>query len=422
MANMKIASTATDGLEPLGNPGQRSYDLLKGILLEKLSERHADLLAEPVTSQDGRWTDWYSDGSATKLVDLDESDQDAARAELGRLKSDIEELAGRMSARGDSDNLRLSAALSNILEVPDEASVYVRRVDSPDGCPFQLVLTNWSHRKADQPKAVSVLSTMVPRQPRAAPPAPPVAPPVAVPAVRTAFPWWVFWWLGWLVLGIAIAYLLWLLVLPCGVRLPFGGTLHLCPAAIAEVDRGAAARQDQLEGEIARLELDLATLEGQCQAQPVVPEPPREIVETPPDEPEIQGLDARRWAAQDLRMLDGCWILEPTRNIRTINGEVINFDDWTMCFDENGNGDLRFWRDGGLGREREQCKSGATAMFDSDGQLVISSSGKIRCDGGGGYYRRAMTCIEDGRGSADCDIVAPDYTAHTQGRFKMSKR
>ena len=282
MANMKIASTATDGLEPLGNPGQRSYDLLKGILLEKLSERHADLLAEPVTSQDGRWTDWYSDGSATKLVDLDESDQDAARAELGRLKSDIEELAGRMSARGDSDNLRLSAALSNILEVPDEASVYVRRVDSPDGCPFQPVLTNWSHRKADQPKAVSVLSTMVPRQPRAAPPAPPVAPPVAVPAVRTAFPWWVFWWLGWLVLGIAIAYLLWLLVLPCGVRLPFGGTLHLCPAAIAEVDRGAAARQDQLEGEIARLELDLATLEGQCRAQLVVPEPSQEVVEAPP--------------------------------------------------------------------------------------------------------------------------------------------
>ena len=282
MANMKIASTATDGLEPLGNPGQRSYDLLKGILLEKLSERHADLLAEPVTSQDGRWTDWYSDGSATKLVDLDGADRDAARAELGRLKSDIEELAGRMSARGDSDNLRLSAALSNILEVPDEASVYIRRVDSPDGCPFQPVLTNWSHRKTDQPKAVSVLSTMVPRQPRAAPPAPPVAPPVAVPAARTAFPWWVFWWLGWLVLGIAIAYLLWLLVLPCGIRLPFGGTLHLCPAAIAEVDRGAAARQDQLEGEIARLELELATLEGQCQAQLVVPEPSQEVVEAPP--------------------------------------------------------------------------------------------------------------------------------------------
>ncbi len=284
MANMKIASTASDGLEPLGNPGQRSYDLLKGILLEKLSGRHADLLAEPVTSPDGRWTDWYSDGSATRLLDLDEADQEAARAELGRLKSDVEELAGRMSARGDSDNLRLSAALSNVLEVPDEACVYVRRIDSPEGCPFQPVLTNWSHRKTDQAKAVSVLSTMVPRQPRAVPPEPPVAPTVAVPAARTAFPWWVFWWLGWLVLGIAIAYLLWLLVLPCGVRLPFGGTLHLCPAAIAEVDRTAAARQAQLESEIARLELELATLEGQCRAQLVVPEPPQEVVEAPPDE------------------------------------------------------------------------------------------------------------------------------------------
>ena len=287
MANMKITSTASDGLEPLGNPGQRSYDLLKGILLEKLSERHADLLAEPVTSPDGRWTDWYSDGSATRLVDLDEADQEVARAELGRLKSDVEELAGSMSARGDSDSLRLSTALSNILEIPDEACVYVRRVDSPDGCPFQPVLTNWSHRKTDQAKAVSVLSTMVPRQPRAAPPEPPLAPPVAVPVARTAFPWWVFWWLGWLVLGVVIAYLLWLLVLPCGVRLPFGGTLHLCPAAIAEVDRTAAAQQAQLEGEIARLELELATLEGQCRAQPVVPEPPQEVVEAPPpDEPD----------------------------------------------------------------------------------------------------------------------------------------
>ena len=106
--------------------------------------------------------------------------------------------------------------------------------------------------------------------------------PAPAPVVRSEFPWWIIWWLGWLVLGVATAYLLWLLVLPCGVRLPFGGTLHHCPAAVAEVD-GAAARQAQLESEVARLELELAILEGQCRAQPVAAASPEDI-EQPSDE------------------------------------------------------------------------------------------------------------------------------------------
>ena len=280
MANMHIASTISDEVEPLGNPGQRSFDLLRGVLLENLSERHANLLAEPVTSSDGRRTDWYSDGAATMLADIAEADQGAAKAELGRIMTDIEDLARRIGARGGSDNQRLAAALRNTLEIPDETCIYVRHVDSSDEGPFQPVLVNWSHRRTDQSKAVSVLSTMVPRPPRDAPPEPSPVQAAPVPVVRTEFPWWIIWWIGWLVLGVAIAYLLWLLVLPCGVRLPFGGTLHLCPPAIAEVD-GTEARQAQLEGEVARLELELAVLEGQCRAQPVVPEPPEEVVEVP---------------------------------------------------------------------------------------------------------------------------------------------
>ena len=277
MANMHIASTISDEFEPLGNPGQRSFDLLRGVLLDNLSERHANLLAEPVTSSDGRRTDWYSDGAATMLADLAETDQVAAKAELGRIMTDIEDLARRVGARGGSDNQRLSAALRNTLEIPDEACIYIRHVDSSDEGPFQPILVNWSHRRTDQSKAVSVLSTMVPRQPRAVAPEPTlVVRPAPAPVVRSEFPWWIIWWLGWLVLGVATAYLLWLLVLPCGVRLPFGGTLHHCPAAVAEVD-GAAARQAQLESEVARLELELAILEGQCRAQTVAAASPEDI-------------------------------------------------------------------------------------------------------------------------------------------------
>ncbi len=61
-------------------------------------------------------------------------------------------------------------------------------------------------------------------------------------------------------------------------------------------------------------------------------------------------------------------------------------------------------------------------MFDSDGQLVINTTGNIHCDGEFWFYRRVMTCVEDGSGSADCEIVAPNYPEHSQGRFTMSKR
>ena len=286
MTNVLIASTTIEGLEPLGNPGQRSHELLKGVLREHLSQHHADLLAEPVTSPDGLRTDWYCDGPATRLLDLPETDQETAKAELARLMTDIEDLARNLGDGRDASNQRLSAALGNVLEIPDETCVHVRVRDPSDGGGFQPVLVNWSHRQAEQSRAESVLSTMVPRRPRMPPPGPP---PIAseavavVPVARTSeFPWWLLWWLGWLVTGIAVAYLLWLLVLPCGVRLPFGGTLNFCPAAVAEVD-GSAARQAQLEADVAALELELATLEGQCQA-PVVAEVPEEVVEEPVSE------------------------------------------------------------------------------------------------------------------------------------------
>ncbi len=194
----------------------------------------------------------------------------------------------------------------------------------------------------------------------------------------------------------------WLTLAACGAVVPTRPWLFTsCPASAADQNQAlerAVGRNAVLVAKVASLEVRLARL--QC----------------PVPAPEITGFEPRRWAARDLGMLDGCWILEPTRNVRNIEGHAIDFNDWTMCFGESGHGDLRFLRD------REQCTSGAIAMFDSDGRLVIDTSGNILCDGEFAYFRRVMTCIEDGNGSADCDIVAPDYPERSRGSFKMSRR
>lgn len=287
MPSTRIASTTPESLVSLGAAGQRSFELLRGVLLAEFGERHAGLLAEPVGSPDGEQTDWYSEGGeASLLIELPETEQAVARDALGRLLADIQNLAARIESRGGPNDRHLSEALRNLLEVPDERCIYVQRRDGFEDSSYQPVLVNWAHRRDTQAPVESVLTTMVPRRPPPGPPPAPPAPPVAaVIAPRTAFPWWLVWWLGWILLGFMIAYLLWLLILPCGVRTPFGGNLNFCPAAVFAEANGAAARRVQLESEIAEAELRIAILQGQCQAQAAVPEPPPPAPPPPVEEP-----------------------------------------------------------------------------------------------------------------------------------------
>ncbi len=274
MASRRIATTTSDGIVALGSAGQRSHDLLRDVLRTELSERHAALIAEPVPSADGTRIDWYADGGPSRhLLDLPEAEQAAALAELGRLRDDIEALAQRMAERGGASDGQLAAALHQLLEVPDQESVHVL-----PGEPLQPVLVNWAHRRDEQGQVKSVLATMVrPLHPQLPPPPEPA---VTEARRRILFPWWLLWWSGWLLLALLVAWVLWLLILPCGVRLPFGGAVGFCPAPVfAEAD-GAAARRALLESDIRASELRLAMLEGQCLPKP------EEVAAVPEPEPE----------------------------------------------------------------------------------------------------------------------------------------
>ncbi|TVS00316.1 MAG: hypothetical protein EA406_00850 [Rhodospirillales bacterium] len=287
MVQLKLATTASAGLKPLGAPGQRSYELIVPAVQRGLGERHAQLFAEPVATPLGDATDWYAPvvGTAKRLAELDPETQEAVRAALGELAGDVLALADRLVAGQDAEGQRLAQALRNALEVPDEGSIFV-----VDGRP---VLTNWAHQQDVERAPKGILSAMVPvRRSPATPsaalmPAPGGAVVSAggtIVAARTPPDW--LWWLTVAVTAGVLAAVLWLLIAPCGLAGP--GWLNACPRAAqtATVDPALVARRPQLEAEIAALERQALLAERSCRRELAQAAPPPSAVPTPGAEPD----------------------------------------------------------------------------------------------------------------------------------------
>lgn len=282
MAEIRIARTEADGLRPLGAPGQRAHALVFDTIGARLSERHARLFAEPSPSTDGTVVDWFApiEGAPRKLSELPEEEAETARAAVSELVEDILRLADSMEASGDASGRRLAEALRNATEVPGEDSIYLVG-DQP-------VLVDWAH-SLDTPKAPrGVIRAMLPAPP--APPAPPIAAatgPTADPAspvVARRGPWNLLWWLGWLLLALLLAWILYLLIAPCGLAGPSFLGLDRCPRAAeaaGDID-GEIARRAALEDEVARLERQLAGTGRACRpASPTAPTPEAEPARAP---------------------------------------------------------------------------------------------------------------------------------------------
>lgn len=300
MVQLKLDTTASAGLRPLGTPGQRSYELIVPTVLKALGKAHADLFAEPVATPSGGSTDWYAPvpGTARRLLDLGPEAQAAMRDRLGTLVGEVSALADRLAVAPDAESQRLAQALRHAVEVPDEMSVFV--------VGEQPVLVNWAHHHDVKEAPKGLLQAMVPmRAPPPPPPPPAVEPgaadaavvvPVAVAAARSPLDW--LWWLTVAVTGGVIAAALWLLVAPCGLSGP--AWLNFCPqpAVQAAVDPGLAARRAQLEAEIAAAER--AALAAQRACVPTAPPAPPQRAEAPPappPDPPRDEIDERREAA-----------------------------------------------------------------------------------------------------------------------------
>lgn len=279
ITDLKLTSTTSKQLKQLGSPGQRSVELIRATLSDCLSERHAELFADPVPSPAGDRIDWLTelDGPATRLSDLPDEDADTVRIQLTGLVSDILSLADTLENNEDKAEQRLGEALRNAVEIPDEAdSIFV--VETPDGdAAYQPVLVNWAHRSDMIRAQGGILSGRVPVNTPASRAdketdwinSQTVAPVQAVLVDRSPHPWW--WLLVplWLTVAVLTAWLFWLMIPTCGLN--FGDRFNFCPNEVVEefIDE---REQIFLLNRIDQLEREFAILDEGC-APPPEPEP-----------------------------------------------------------------------------------------------------------------------------------------------------
>ena len=262
MNNAVLATTSTEGLQPLGSAAQRSFELVNSTLRDRLGPEHAALFGEPVASEAGDRVDWYAsvDGAALPLAALPEVGQAALRARLGKLVGDIRDQAKLLTNSDLPEDHRLGEALNNAIEVPDETMIY--GIKAADGH-WQPVLVHWAWVRNEQAAVRGILTGMVPRDR-----------PLAGAVLVRAGQWRGWWWLillGWLLLAALLGAILYLLIAPCGVN-RFG--LLFCPAEQApHADTFGEGRI--LSDEIARLQRELALTDRTCQPSvPILPATP----------------------------------------------------------------------------------------------------------------------------------------------------
>ncbi len=261
-----LITTSSDGLQPLGSAPQRSFELVSNTIRDRLGAEHANLFAEPVAAEHGEMIDWYAPiaGSAVPMSDLPEPDQKELQNRLGTLVAEIQAEAEMLGQSPNLDDQRLSEALINAVEVPDKSMIYAVRAEEGGLHP---VLVHWSWVKDARDSVRGVLTAMVPRS----------SPGVTSSGgqtdehpQRSAFWWWLLL-LGWLLLAAILAYILYLLIAPCGLN---NRGMIFCPKPAPAIN-AIPSEARVIEDEIAILQHELALKDRACQPTiPVLPAKP----------------------------------------------------------------------------------------------------------------------------------------------------
>jgi hypothetical protein len=260
-----------------GDPVWRAAGQLRTAIAQRLSRRHADLLAIPEVDPTGRRIDWYApfEGAVRKFADLDEAERAPILDEVQRLHTDIAGLADSMETPERSGAERnFARLLRHALTAPGEDTLYI-----VDGKP---VMTFWGFSADAALPGVFLRSS-----PPVARPAGPLraseavlasAPAAALGAGRTV--WWQ-WALLALLLLLLLALLAWLVrpylphiepyleaqardqALSLAVRQP----LELQQARVGTLQQ----ENENLRLELARLTDELSRRGGDCAAGVVLP-------------------------------------------------------------------------------------------------------------------------------------------------------
>ncbi|MEJ6477534.1 MAG: hypothetical protein QNL92_02495 [Octadecabacter sp.] len=280
---MKLTSTTPQQLKQFGSPGQRSVELIRATLSDRLTERHADLFAEPLRTPLGDRIDWLSqlEGRAQRLTDLPDNDAEIVRNQLTELVRDILGLADTLENDVSKDSQRLGEALRYAVEIPDETnSIFVVETPSAEQA-YQPVLVNWAHSSDATRINEGILSGRVSmRQPLSSEPKTAsdmlggAAPYIIAPANsshvdRGPRPWWWLLMPLWLLVVVLTAWLFWLMIPTCGLN--FGDRFNFCPQEVVSDDTGER-EQLALVNRIDQLEREFALLDQGCAPPPPQPQ------------------------------------------------------------------------------------------------------------------------------------------------------
>jgi hypothetical protein len=186
-----------------GDPVWRAAGQLRAAIAQRLSRRHADLLAVPEVDPTGRRIDWYApfEGQARKLSELDEGERQTILNDVLRLHSEITGLADSMDEPQRSTAERnFARLLRHALTAPGEDTLYV-----VDGKP---VMTFWGFSADANLPGVFLASPPLTPRPNIGPRVMPEAVMVSAPAIAagTRSAWW-----QWLLLAVLLLLLLALL-------------------------------------------------------------------------------------------------------------------------------------------------------------------------------------------------------------------
>ena len=161
-----------------GDPVWRAAGQLRAAIAQRLSRKHADLLAVPEVDPTGRRIDWYApfEGQARKLSELDEGERQTILNDVHRLHGEITGLADSMDEPQRSTAERnFARLLRHALTAPGEDTLYV-----VDGKP---VMTFWGFSADANLPGVFLASPPVAPRPNVGPRVMPEAVLASAPAV-----------------------------------------------------------------------------------------------------------------------------------------------------------------------------------------------------------------------------------------------
>jgi hypothetical protein len=290
----QIAELSHDTLQPMAPGGRKISDAQDEILeylKETLSEEHAELFGTTVPDPTTGSSKWYTDldGPIVAFDDATDEQRQAANATLQRLRADIVDEAGRLSASRRRGDQSLGRLLTAALEIPSSGAVHIVG-DRP-------VLSAWGFVQAGDNPAHGVIESLgVSRQAKAADaaarpveaasafadpmPEPRISPSGVVIIERAWFSWSaLLLWLLFLLLSLVIFQAL---LSACGVGFQSQilglRLIDRCPLQfVADEDRNALDREIQrtigLQSAMSRMEIGLQDQIGRCSVQVTHAEP-----------------------------------------------------------------------------------------------------------------------------------------------------